>query len=183
MMPSTNKQQQGIVLIISLIMLVLLTLIGTTAMQVTGLEERMSGNIKNANLAFQAAETALRDGEAWIATRAAEPTPDSVTVWPLNDMDPTINNSQPWWFERNTAWWDANAIALANTKNTKNAKTLADDTAAQYIIEFKYFASDTLNIGTNNPPPGINYYRVTAKGTGENGQSRQLVQSTTARRF
>lgn len=55
--------QSGAVLLISLIMLLLLTLIGVTGMQVASLEERMAGNAKDINLAFQAAETTLRGAE------------------------------------------------------------------------------------------------------------------------
>ena len=55
--------QSGVVLVISLIMLLLLTLIGVTAMQTTSLEEKMSGNLRDKNLAFQAAESALRAAE------------------------------------------------------------------------------------------------------------------------
>jgi type IV pilus assembly protein PilX len=58
-----NRHQSGAVLAISLIILLLLTLIGITAAQVTGLEEKMAGNLRDRNLAFQAAETALRAGE------------------------------------------------------------------------------------------------------------------------
>lgn len=53
--------QSGAVLIISLIMLLLLTLIGTTAMQTSSLEEKMAGNMRDRDIAFQAAESALRD--------------------------------------------------------------------------------------------------------------------------
>lgn len=65
-------RQTGSVLIISLIMLLLLTLAVTTSMQVTSLEERMAGNMRDRNLAFQAAESALRAGEN-ILTQAALP--------------------------------------------------------------------------------------------------------------
>ena len=63
---STPPYQSGAVLIISLIMLLLLTLIGVTGSQVTGLEEKMAGNMRQRNLAFQAAEAALRDAEQFI---------------------------------------------------------------------------------------------------------------------
>lgn len=56
--------QSGAVLIVSLIMLLLLTMIGVTSMQTTSLEERMAGNMRDKNLAFQAAETTLRVAEA-----------------------------------------------------------------------------------------------------------------------
>ena len=53
---SPSKHQSGVVLPISMIMLLLLTLIGITGSHVTGLEEKMAGNSRNYNLAFQAAE-------------------------------------------------------------------------------------------------------------------------------
>ena len=63
-----SQHQSGAVLAISLIILLLLTIIGLTATQVTGLEEKMAGNLRDRNLAFQAAETALRAGEAQTST-------------------------------------------------------------------------------------------------------------------
>jgi type IV pilus assembly protein PilX len=65
-MTNPKKQQSGIVLVIGLIMLLLMTLLGVTAMQVTGLEEKMAGNTRNHNVAFQAAESALRIAESYI---------------------------------------------------------------------------------------------------------------------
>ncbi|MEW5769536.1 MAG: PilX N-terminal domain-containing pilus assembly protein [Pseudomonadota bacterium] len=46
-----------------LIFLVILTMIGVTASRMSGLEERMSGNMRDRALAMQAAEMALRDAE------------------------------------------------------------------------------------------------------------------------
>lgn len=60
---SIPRHQSGVVLIISLIMLLALTLIGITSSSVTGLEEKMAANNKDINLAFQAAEAALRAAE------------------------------------------------------------------------------------------------------------------------
>jgi type IV pilus assembly protein PilX len=179
---SLYQKQSGVVLVISLIMLVLLTLIGVTSMQVTGLEEKMAGNMKSNNLAFQSAETALREGEVWLAASVAEPAVDSAPVWGFNAMDPNPIDSTPWWFDtiRDATWWSANAVQSAATLE---GFPVGNPNRPRHIIEFKYFDSDTLVIGTNNPPPGINYYQITAKGTGANGQSRQLVQSITARRF
>jgi type IV pilus assembly protein PilX len=55
--------EKGSVLIISLIMLIVLTLIGITAMSTASLQEKMAGNSRDMALAFQAAEAALRGGE------------------------------------------------------------------------------------------------------------------------
>jgi type IV pilus assembly protein PilX len=55
------SRQQGAVLIVALLFLVILTILGLTAMQGTTMEERMSGNSRDINVALQAAEAALRD--------------------------------------------------------------------------------------------------------------------------
>lgn len=65
-----HPTQRGAVLIVSLIFLLLLTLIGTTAMRSTTLQERMAGNTRDINLSFQAAEAALRAGVNWVAIPA-----------------------------------------------------------------------------------------------------------------
>ncbi len=57
--------EKGSVLIVSMLILLVLTLIGVTAMGTSALEEKMAGNSRDQNLAFQAAETALRDAETF----------------------------------------------------------------------------------------------------------------------
>jgi type IV pilus assembly protein PilX len=58
---STRSRQRGAVLIVSLMFLVILTMLGVTAMTGTTMEERMAGNTRDAAIAHQAAEAALRD--------------------------------------------------------------------------------------------------------------------------
>ena len=60
--------QRGSTLGVSLIFLVLLTLLGLTAMQDTGLQERMAGNARDKDMALQAGEAGLRDAEAYLMT-------------------------------------------------------------------------------------------------------------------
>lgn len=59
----TGYRQGGAALLTGLIFLIILTLLGITAMQTSIMEERMSGNTRDRNIAFQAAEAALRDAE------------------------------------------------------------------------------------------------------------------------
>lgn len=61
---SRHRDQQGAALVIGLIILVVLTLIGVQAMRTNIVQERMAGNMRERNIAFQAAEAALRVGEA-----------------------------------------------------------------------------------------------------------------------
>jgi type IV pilus assembly protein PilX len=54
-----KKHQTGITLFVSLIYLTLLTLMATSLSNVSGIEEKMSGNSRNRDLAYQAAQAAL----------------------------------------------------------------------------------------------------------------------------
>lgn len=60
-----KRDQRGSALIISLIILIVMTVLGLTAMSGSGLQEKMAGNSRDINLALQAAEAALRDGESY----------------------------------------------------------------------------------------------------------------------
>ncbi len=62
------RYQEGMVLITSLVFLVVLTLLGVTAMRSAGLEENMAANLRNTLRAEQAAEMATRYGEEWLKT-------------------------------------------------------------------------------------------------------------------
>ena len=57
---TTPARQRGAVLFISLIMLLLLTLIGITTMQVTLLQERMAGGFRVQHQAFETTEGTLK---------------------------------------------------------------------------------------------------------------------------
>lgn len=70
-----SRKQRGVALVIVLILLLVMTLLGLASMRGTLLEERMSANLLDRSLAFQAAEAALRDGEILIATMVANKTP------------------------------------------------------------------------------------------------------------
>jgi len=58
------RRQRGVALVVSLVFLLVLTIIGVTAMQSATLQERMAGNARDRNVAFQAGERALRAAEA-----------------------------------------------------------------------------------------------------------------------
>ena len=70
-MPSSNNRahfraayhQRGAALFISLMFLIILTLIGISAANVGIMQERMAGNVRETNEAFQGAEATLREVE------------------------------------------------------------------------------------------------------------------------
>jgi len=61
--PYRPRRQSGVVLIIGLVFLMLMTIIGVTAIQSSTTQERMAGNASDRITVFQAAENALLDGE------------------------------------------------------------------------------------------------------------------------
>lgn len=60
--PLLFRRNQGAILFVALIMLLLLTLLGVTAMQVTMLQERMSGNFRAQQVAFERSEGRMAEG-------------------------------------------------------------------------------------------------------------------------
>jgi type IV pilus assembly protein PilX len=61
-----RRRQSGTALIIALIFLLLMTLLGTSSMRTSTMQERMAGNMRDWNLGFQSAEAALREAEEWL---------------------------------------------------------------------------------------------------------------------
>ena len=58
-----HRGQRGAILVLSLMFLIILTLIGISAMNTTTFEEKMSGSSRDWNVALAAAEAAIRDAE------------------------------------------------------------------------------------------------------------------------
>ena len=61
-----GHQQRGVALFISLVVLLIITIVGVSAVQTTTLEERMAANARDRDIAFQAAEAALISAENFI---------------------------------------------------------------------------------------------------------------------
>ena len=66
-----GRSQRGVVLPIVMILMVILGVLAVSGMEDTAMQERMSGNLRDREIAFQAAESALREGEAWVQTNRA----------------------------------------------------------------------------------------------------------------
>jgi type IV pilus assembly protein PilX len=167
---SSFKQatQQGVVLIVCLILLLLLTLIGTTGMQMTSLEEKMASNMRDRNLAFQAAESALVAGETWLETVVAIPvafcSKANGRYLPLDkDCNGATAETEPVW-DSIGAWDNTNSVAYAGELSNLSADP-------RYIIE---------DMGCLPAPaacPGIHNYRITARATGGSPDSVVILQS------
>ncbi len=84
-MKNSQHKQQGVVLVIGLLMLLVITMVGVTAMSGTTSNERMTANHQFQTLSFQAAESAIHDN---FNIPSVVP---SVSTYPNSDA-PTPNN-------------------------------------------------------------------------------------------
>lgn len=135
--PSHNTcKQQGAVLVVSLIMLLIMTIIGVSAMRTTILEEKMAGNYRDSNIAFQAAEAALRDAENDVICTGAD-----CRTSPISGLDNfnaacTAGLCGGW---SNAVWTDAAKKANAVIYSTYTSAAAVPEVAAQpdYLVEGK----------------------------------------------
>ena len=74
-----RAEEQGVALVVVMVLLVVVTLLALASLRNAILEERMSAAVYDRSLAFQAVEAALREGEAVAAARP-EPVAGSACV-------------------------------------------------------------------------------------------------------
>ncbi|HBD10867.1 MAG TPA: pilus assembly protein PilX [Porticoccaceae bacterium] len=168
-----SARQRGAALVFSLILLLALTFIGVSTMQGSVFEEKMAGNARDKNFAFQAAESALRDGELWIADKSSQPVATSTGsngVW-----TPSGPGTGSWWQSNTSSWWSSNGVALSGFGNVY--------AQPMRVVEEDEFVKDSLAIGQQQSATGVMYYRVTARGMGGTDRAVVQLQSTYARRF
>jgi len=160
-----ENRQQGVALITGLIFLVVLTLLAITAARMSGLEERMSGNMRDRSLAMQAAEMALRDAERDIRTSGR-------VIGIQNFVSACTSGLCYNGLNANTDGTDWNVTPIWSVANMTAAPSVAygdftgvvdiDGLSAQprYLIE---------GIKKNVPGGGVAfYYRITTRAQGAN---------------
>ncbi|HBC56652.1 MAG TPA: hypothetical protein DCZ03_05750 [Gammaproteobacteria bacterium] len=168
-----THSQRGAALIMTLLFLMVLTVLAVSGAKNTTVQEKMSGSVRDLNVAFNAAESGLTAGEVWLAQQSIFPVPtgDGTSgVWDYNSVDPTTTNSTGWWAEpsRDTSWWQSNSTELTTLSGVAEGP--------RYVVEEIDFVPDSLVQGVNNPP-GRYFHRVTARGWGGNDKSKAMVQS------
>jgi len=154
------SRQRGVALLTGLIFMVILTLLGITAARMAGLEERMSGNMRDRSLAMQAAEMALRDAEQDIKNSGRVVGLTNFVAACTNGLcyNGTAGYGTPIW----TTVSMTAAPSVEYGANTPAAPGDIDGVSAapRYLIE-----------GIRKTPPGGGedfYYRVTVRAQGAN---------------
>ena len=157
------RQQRGVTLIIALIFMAVLALLGATAAQNSALEERMAGNTRDRDLAFQAAEAALQDAKRNIATLRTQ----LGTAGIVDASSCTVPNVAPCYLSRgnDAAYWTNTFVW--NTTNARNPTQSLNQVAAQplYLLE-----------KIPGGPGTLEAYRVTARGVGKSVNAIAITQ-------
>lgn len=180
-------RQSGMSLFPAMMFLLVLSVIGVSALNSTLMQEKMVSNTKDANLAFQAAEAGLRDAEADIARNISTNTVfTSACVAGLCTPPSTWPSPTSADISKVIDWTNT---GLTRTYGSQTAVPSLPDVAAQpkYVIE------------RLSPPPGLPVgpggsvglgcgaacvhsggfgYRLTVLATGARPETRVVLQST-----
>jgi type IV pilus assembly protein PilX len=185
--PVSPGRQSGMSLFPALMFLLVLSVLGVSALNSTLMQEKMVANTKDANLAFQAAEAGLRDAEADIARNITTNTVfTSACVSGLCTAPSTWASPTSTDISKLIDWSNG---GLTRSYGSQTAVSALPDVAAQpkYVIE------------RMSPPPGLPAgpgssvglgcgaacvhsggfaYRLTVLATGARPETRVILQST-----
>lgn len=118
---SSGKAQRGVTLVVTLIILVAMMLTVSASLRSNTIQERIAGNTRAYQNAFQAAESALRNCEDRILNPPAAGLPTQII-----STSATGTAGERW---KTTTWWDTNKISvtLHSSDNTTTAACLIEE--------------------------------------------------------
>lgn len=165
-----RRRQQGAVLIVSLIFLLVITMLAVGSMQNTMLEEKMAGNASDRNLAFQSTESAVREAEVFIE--------GIVSLGNFGDAGGLRARTavEPGFYDQAT-WGDKNNFIEATTD-------FGSYDEPRYFIKHLTTVAGTegsLNMsgyGDNKGTGDVTIFRITARGTGASADSAEVILRT-----
>ncbi|MCZ4306611.1 PilX N-terminal domain-containing pilus assembly protein [Zoogloeaceae bacterium G21618-S1] len=173
------SSQSGSALIVGLILLLVMTMLGLTAMQTTSLEERMSGNMRDRDLAAQAAEMALRAGENEALTALGSLSGNGVFSFPSKPA-PDESIAASWKTTSNVRGWAAGNNLKAMTSYTAPSSPAVSypsfAEAPDYWIEERPGVYSTSSLEPR--PADVRIFDITARSTGASGTSTVILRST-----
>ena len=152
--PAFRHRQSGAALIVALIFLVMMTLLSTSSMRGSMMQERMSGHMRDWNLSFQGAEASLRAAERFLSETPILPEFDGTNgLYPVNSIN------RPDW--------------TSYTPSDGGGYVSYPETMAYVATQPKYYIEKLNSVRpagteteTGTPTAEIFFYRVTAVGYG-----------------
>lgn len=145
----SRDAQHGATLIITLVMLVLVTLVGIAMIRSAAMDEKMAGNSRDRDKAFQAAEAAVQKCLVMLQTNPSA----------LNLLSPETNGNPNW----EAAWSAANSLEVT--------LPIEDDATGATLAEQPRCMFEALGTGSGN-------YRVTGRARGGSSLTEVMLQAT-----
>lgn len=156
-------RERGAALVVALVFLLIMTVLGVTSMSSTTLQERMAGNLRDNNLAFQAAEAALRNGEELLRQATLPVFSGSNGLLQMQDE----GGQAHFW---STYPWEDNSRTADAVSGVPNAPRFVVEELPPLPAE-----GGSLRFGAL---PEVGFYRVTAYGTGGTEEAVVILQTT-----
>ena len=186
----SRRHQSGMSLFPALMFLLVLAVLGVSALNSSLMQEKMVSNTKDSNLAFQAAEAALRDAEGdvernkdfWTPTSFSSACTNGLCIPPSTWPTPSSLD-----ISKAIDWTNS---GLTRTYGSQTAAPQLPDVATQpqYVIErippppglpASPGASIGMGCGAACPPAAGGFaYRLTVLATGARLETRVVLQST-----
>lgn len=174
---SNRHAQRGAVLIVSLILLLVMTILALSGSQMARLQERMSGNIRDADVAFQSAEAGARDSEEYLQAMTAWPSICTALGSTCRIYDTGVLANDDLRYTDSTFWstygWEY------RTSGTKDITEAQQD--PRYIIEKLATICDTAESPCTEYD-SLYYFRTTARSVGGTVNADARVETTFVRR-
>lgn len=143
---------QGLILLSVLIYLTILSLLALGALEASALQMRMLNNIKADHQLFVCTDTALQQ----IKHKLMQFLPAKCFI---------AEQSNRYYRDKNTAWWQAYACTISTCKNYKTFYLIEN------LIEQPCYKIDPF-------PVGAKYYRITVQTNSNNQNYQTVLQST-----
>ncbi len=171
-----RRRQQGMALVISLVLLLVLTLLAVSHTQLILLHERMSAEVNTRYQVLQIAEAGLRDGERDIVENIQTDTLfDAECAEGLCQL--AEQGEQAW--QSDHVDWISGENTISYGQNTGATQLLDVSRQPRYIIERLSVVERgaSLKRGLTSALDQGEWYRVTAAGYGPQGDVEAMVQS------
>ena len=185
------RRQRGLSLVTTMVLMLATLSLGVAVMSVNAMEERMIGNTKDRDLALQAAEAALRDGEQDVANNVSPSTAFSDACASGLCTPPSQRSalgalaSLPVDDSRLGFDWTVDGMVRHYGQYTGAQQFPSVAQQPRYVIEkFSYLgtpAGESVVLGSEPVAPGVGY-RITARGVGARPETVVVLQSIYATR-
>ena len=182
-LPTANAPQEGFVLIVGLVILGLLTMLALSGMRDSTMQEKMAGASRDSGLAFQAAESALRDAENCITGATLNCTFDATNNAHFAKDDPAFPEHNDLF---NATTWgpfnppgDPTALAGVPPEGVKyiirQASTIAGDGDSGAANKALMGEGMRGSAGPTSAASSQTIYEITARGAGAGGAGQSVL--------